>query len=125
MGAARTLDAPPSNVVPLRWTARSFVRAGVVFTIAGANVTVSGPAGRLDLQEQLAAEVKRRVDVFVKFAPLDPRSPMPRVALPGVRDQRAGACDTCGDAIDAWRSGMCPLCVIALQKALRQLGRIP
>jgi hypothetical protein len=125
MGAAERIDAPESNVVPIRWTARGFVRAGVVFAIGGATITVSGPAGRADIYEALKSEVKRRTDVFVKFAPLDPRSPFPRVALPGVSPVRSGACDVCGDALEPGRGGMCPLCSIALQKVLRQLGRIP
>lgn len=126
MSAAERLPDPTlSNVVPLRWTVRGFVRAGVVFTIAGSNVTVSGPPGRTDLQGALSAEIARRVEVFVKLAPLDPRSPMPRVGLPGVQLARCGQCDACGDPLEPGRGGMCPLCTIALQKTLKQLGRIP
>lgn len=121
MSAAEKL---PENVIPLRWTARGFIRAGVVFAVHGATITVSGPPERKDIYDALVAEVKRRVDVFVKFAPLDPRLPFPRVALLGVPIARSGACESCADPLDAGRAGMCPLCTIALQKTLRQLGRI-
>lgn len=110
------------DVLPLRWNARGFVRAGVVFAVTGANVTVSGPVGRDDLQQALAAEIARRVDAFARFAPA--RGPFPRVSMPGAEVQRSGACDACGDALDRGRGGMCPLCTVALQKVLRSLGRI-
>lgn len=110
--------------IPLRWTARGFERAGVVFTAAGGAVSVSGPANRQDLYDALKAEVQRRVDVFSKFAPLDSRTPFPRVSMPGVVMARSDACDTCGDALDAGRGGMCPLCTVSLQKVLREKGRI-
>lgn len=122
MSAAVSL---PSNVVPLRWTMRGFVRAGVVFTIVGPNITVAGPVGREDIYAALKAEVERRVVVFLKQFPLDPRSPVPRVALPGVVARRSDFCDACGDALDVGRGGMCALCTIALQRALREQGRIP
>jgi len=124
MGAAEELADVASNVVPLRWTARGFVRAGVVFSVCGANVSVAGPPGRADLHDLLVAEVKRRTDAFVKFAPLDGRSPFPRVGLLGVRPGRAGACDACGDPLEPGRGGMCPLCTVALQKVLKTLGRL-
>lgn len=131
MGAAPRSSADarigpaPSNVVPFRWTARGFVRAGVVFAVRGASISVSGPAGRADIYEALKSEVQRRTDVFVKFAPLDPKTPFPRVALPGVVAERSSKCDACADALEPGRGGMCPLCTIALQKVLKQLGRIP
>lgn len=119
------MSAALSNVVPLRWTSRGFTRAGVVFTITGANVAVAGPSGRTDLHQALVAEITRRVEAFSQLAPLNPRHAFPRVRLPGVVvPPRASACDSCGDALDAGRGGMCPLCIIALQKTLRQLGRI-
>lgn len=118
------MAAAVSNVVPLRWTARGFVRAGVVFTAHGSKVAVAGPPNRQDLHQALAAEIARRVEVFVKFEPLDRALPFPPVALPGVVARRSDACDACGDVLDAGRGGMCPLCTIALQKVLRQLGRL-
>lgn len=121
MSAAVSL---PSNVVPLRWTMRGFVRAGVVFTIVGPNITVAGPPNRPDLYDALRTEVERRELAFAKQFPLDPASPVPRVALPGVVPVRSGACDACGDALDVGRGGMCALCTIALQRALRKAGRI-
>lgn len=112
-------------VIPLRWTARGFVRAGVVFSTEGGTMRVSGPEDRPDLYDALIAEVARRVDVFVKLAPLDPRSPFPRVGLPGVHaSTRSGTCDACGDAMLPYRGGMCELCTVSLQKTLRQLGRL-
>lgn len=113
-----------SNVVPMKWTARGFVRAGVVFTVRGATITVSGP-DRPDLHQALLVELQRRVEVFAKFAPLDPKSPFPRVALPGVVVPRSGGCESCGDSLEAGRGGMCPLCTLALQRVLRAAGRIP
>lgn len=118
------MSAALSNVETMRWTARGFVRAGVVFSVVGPNVSVSGPSGRADLRQALVDEIGRRVDVFAQLAPLNPRHPFPRVQLPGVRPQRSSACDACGDALEPGRGGMCPLCTIALQKTLKQLGRI-
>jgi len=46
------------------------------------------------------------------------------VALPGVRSVRSGACDACGDSLDVGRGGMCALCTIALQRVLRDTGRL-
>ncbi len=119
------MAAAVSNVVPLRWTARGFARAGVVFTITGGNVAVAGPPGRTDLLNALRDEVERRELAFAKQFPLDPRTPVPRVALPGVDVDRASACDACGDGMENGRGGMCSLCTIALQRALRKAGRIP
>jgi hypothetical protein len=124
MSAAPVLQPPPSNVVPLRWTARGFVRAGVVFTMQGGTVTVAGPPGREDLRQALLVEIERRAVVFVRQRPM-PDMPWPRVAMPGVPLARAGACDTCGDALDVGRGGMCPICTLALQRVLRTEGRIP
>ncbi len=117
------MSAAVSNVVPMRWTARGFVRAGVVFAVSGPTVTVSGP-NRPDLHEALLLELQRRVDVFVKFAPLDRAVAFPRVAMPGVAPVRSGACDACGDGLETGRGGMCALCTLALQRTLKQAGRI-
>jgi hypothetical protein len=118
------MSAAVSNVIPLRWTSRGFVRAGVVFVVAGGTVTVQGPPGRDDLREALLVELQRRVDVFVKFAPLEPSTPFPRVAMPGVPTVRSCACDACGDALDVGRGGMCALCTLALQRVLKMKGRL-
>ena len=117
-------DPCASNVIPLRWTARGFLRAGIVFVTEGGTISVKGPPNREDLRQALVAEVQRRVDVFARFAPLDRSVPFPRVALPGVPSVRSDACDACGDALDVGRGGMCPLCTFALQKVLRAAGRI-
>lgn len=125
LSAAEELaDSPASNVIPLRWTARGFARAGVVFAISGVTISVSGPTNRKDIYDALVGEVQRRVDVFVRFAPLLPTLPFPRVFLSGVVRVRSGSCDACGDALDPGRAGMCPLCTIALQKTLKRLGRL-
>lgn len=111
-----------ADVVPLRWTARGFARAGVVFTTRGATMTVSGPPARDDLRDALLAEVLRRADVFATFAPERRDWPFPRVQMPGVTPVRHGACESCGDALN--RGGMCELCMLALQRVLKQLGRL-
>lgn len=118
------MAAAVSNVIPLRWTARGFVRAGVVFTIVGGTIHISGPPGRSDLLDALRAEIERREEIFAKQFPLDPKTPVARVALPGVALARTGACDACGDGLDVGRGGMCPLCIKALERALRKAGRI-
>lgn len=118
------MAAAVSNVVPLRWTARGFVRAGVVFAIAGATIAVQGPPDRDDLRALLLQEIQRRAEVFAKFAPLDPKTPFPRVVMPSVSNIRSCGCDACGDALDVGRGGMCALCALALQRVLKQAGRI-
>lgn len=123
MSAAERLQ-PVSNVVPRRWTARDFVRAGVVFAVSGGDVAVQGPPNREDLRQALLVELQRRVDVFVKFAPLDPKMPFPSVGMPGVPTARSCACDACGDGLDNGRGGMCALCTLALQRTLKQAGRL-
>lgn len=112
-------------VVPLRWTARGFLRAGVVFTREAGLWRVQGPPGRDDLRVALVAEIARRTDVFAKFEPLDRTVPFPPVALPGVSRVRSGACDACGDALDTGRGGWCQLCTIAVERVLRGCGRLP
>lgn len=112
-------------VVPLRWTARGFLRAGVVFHREAGRTRVQGPPGRDDLREALVAEIQRRMDVFAKFEPLDRSVAFPAVAMPGVARVRSGACDACGDALDSGRGGWCALCALAQERVLRACGRLP
>jgi hypothetical protein len=93
---------------------------GVTFTPSGGAIAVSGPGGREDLRAELLAQIEKRQVLFASEIPLvaDAVFHVKRSLA------RAGECDTCGDSMRRGRGGMCALCVIALQRALRSRGRL-
>lgn len=85
---------------------------------------VLGPVDREDLRPVVAGELERRMQSFARQFPLLRDVPVGVVRLPGVTPTRTGSCDACGDALKIGRGGMCPLCELALRRALKAAGRL-
>lgn len=104
-------------------SAEGFERAGIVFCVRGGRVTCAGPRGRGDLYDALCAQIERRVVAMRPFIAAS-RPPAPRIVLASPRPPALGACGCCGDPLPSFQGGDCPLCILALARALRDEGRL-
>lgn len=99
-------------------TARQFVDAGVEFLYEEGSLCCVAPD---ECKDDLVAEVRRRVDLIAPQLPKDGIVPIIKIAA--FEEKRWGKCMTCGDPIAHFAGGMCPLCILALRKALQESGR--
>lgn len=106
-------------------TARELIAAGVVFVHEpGAPTRVKGPQRAC---AAAAAEVARRAALFLPLLRYQP-SPARAFQLPGVGAPapRRGLCLHCAERLEPPQTdGGCELCHAAVQRALRELGRLP
>lgn len=112
------------KLLPAPRTALEFVAEGVHFRWSGGIVKALGRPGGEDLQRALRDEVLRRVALIMPQIPATGFVPRIAIALVPVH-ARVGSCDGCGDPMKPYRGGMCELCSLALQRALRDTGRLP
>lgn len=88
-------------------TALELTRAGLVWE-RGPTGLIESVSGTAEQVELVQAEVARRA---------------PIMAPPPVLDvERTGACDACGEAMEAHRAGWCELCELARKVALKTRG---
>lgn len=114
MSAAVSLPPAP--------TAMALRAAGVVFK-RNERGTITGGKAAPDERAVIAREIERRVAQFTAMLRTCTERPAPLLVITPTTE-RSGACLSCADPMEGWRSGQCELCEVALGRALRAVGRL-
>lgn len=101
--------------------ALEFKTAGVEFLHRNGLPFVKCPKA---LRDDLETEVERRAAAMRGRIPASGPVPVLEVSPRPASVPRAGLCSCCFDRQQAWMGGMCPLCVAATRRVLKELGRI-